>query len=140
MGENYCRDELFLKDEPASLVLSQGLINVDQLTQKEFNTLFARLGSVSYAVNTDMKEFKRKLNDPESEKPLILVYLHNKIFETLYKMMKPVFTTMKKYSIYTCAMMPRWLNNTWTSARPLTYSPRWSFLILLTARDNLSAT
>jgi len=50
-----------------------------------------------------MKEFKRKLNDPESEKPLILVYLHNKIFETLYKMMKPVFDNYEEvFDIYVC--------------------------------------
>ena len=57
-------------------MVEQGLVNLDQLTCQEFSTLFARLGSVSYAVNTDMKEFKRKLNDPDSDKPLLLVFLH----------------------------------------------------------------
>ena len=38
-----------------------------------------------------MKEFRRKLNDPTSDKPLLLIFLHQKIFETLYKMLKPVF-------------------------------------------------
>ena len=74
--ENYCRDEFFLKDDLANKVVEQGLVNLDQLTCLEFSTLFARLGSVSYAVNTDMKEFKRKLNDSDSDKPLLLVFLH----------------------------------------------------------------
>lgn len=65
-----------MKDAEADKVIQQGLVNLDQLTCQGFNTLFARLGSVSYAVNTDMKEFKRKLNDPESDKPLLLVFLH----------------------------------------------------------------
>jgi hypothetical protein len=50
-----------------------------------------------------MNEFKRKLNAPNSEKPLLLVFLHQKIFETLYKMIKPVFDNYGEvFDIYVC--------------------------------------